>query len=50
MGLVGVFYGRLEYFTAIWYILSACWQFSGNLVNVLVYFVKKNLATLLQTL
>jgi hypothetical protein len=36
----GIFYGNVEYFTVIWYIL---WPF-GNLV--LVYCVKKNLATL----
>jgi hypothetical protein len=49
---VGIFYGHLEYITAIWYIL---WSF-GNLVAVwyippfLVYWIKKNLATLVQTL
>jgi hypothetical protein len=47
---VGIFYGDLEYFKAIWYIL---WPL-GNVVEiwyifpVLVYFVKKNLATLLR--
>jgi hypothetical protein len=46
---VGIFYGHLGYFAAIWYIL---WPF-GNVVviwyifsPVLVCFVKKNLATL----
>jgi hypothetical protein len=47
---VGIFYGHLEYFLVIWYIL---WPFgnlhSGNLVYffpALVYCVMKNLATL----
>jgi hypothetical protein len=44
---VGIIYGHLVYFTAIWYIL---WPF-GNLLVIfpaLVYCVKKNLATLFQ--
>jgi hypothetical protein len=46
---VGIFFGHLEYITAIWYVL---WPF-GNLFAiwcispVLVYYVEKNLATLL---
>jgi hypothetical protein len=47
MEKVGLFYGHLEYFTAIWYIFG---KFSGNSVciffPVLVSCVKKNLATL----
>jgi hypothetical protein len=43
MEKVGIYYGYLEYTTAIWHIL---WPF-GNLVTILVYCVKKNLATLL---
>jgi hypothetical protein len=52
---IGIFYGHLEYFTAIWYIL---WPF-GNVVviwylyiyfPILVNCVKKNLATLGWTL
>jgi hypothetical protein len=46
----GIFYGHLEYFTVIWYIL---WPF-GNVVVIWYIFhcfgifcVKKNLATLL---
>jgi hypothetical protein len=44
----GIFYGHLEYFTVIWYIL---WPF-GNVVVIwyilprFVYCVKTNLATL----
>jgi hypothetical protein len=52
MEIVGTFYGHLEYFKAIpRYIL---WPF-GNVVVIryvfpfLVYFVKKNLATLWET-
>jgi hypothetical protein len=41
----GKFYGSLEYFTVIWYIL---WQFDIFSL-VLVHCVKKNLATLEQT-
>jgi hypothetical protein len=45
---VGIFYGHLEYFTAIWYIFGL---FDNVVViwyifHVLVYCVKKNLATL----
>jgi hypothetical protein len=48
---VAIFYGHLEYFTAVWYIL---WPF-GNVVAVgifppiLVCCAKKNLATLTKT-
>jgi hypothetical protein len=43
---VGLFYGYLVYFTAIWYM----YVFRGHLVNfpVLVCCTKKNLATLVQ--
>jgi hypothetical protein len=46
---VGIFYVQVEYITAIWYIL---WSFGKFVVilyifsPVLVYCVKKNLATL----
>jgi hypothetical protein len=46
----GIFYGHLEYFKVVWYIL---WPF-GNVVAiwysslVLVSCIKKNLATLVQ--
>jgi phosphotransferase system glucose/maltose/N-acetylglucosamine-specific IIC component len=45
---VGIFYGPLANFTANWYILllfGIFWSF-GVCFPVLVYFTKKNLATL----
>jgi hypothetical protein len=30
----GLFYGRLEYFTAVWYILMAIWKCHGNSVYI----------------
>jgi hypothetical protein len=48
---VGSFCGHLEYITAVWYIIGPF----GNLVvswyffPVLIYCIKKNLATLLRT-
>jgi hypothetical protein len=54
MEKVGIFYGHLEYITAIWNLLRPfgiihghsviLWQF-GIISTVLVYCVKKNLAT-----
>jgi hypothetical protein len=41
---VGIFYAHLEYIMAIWYIL---WQFGKS--PLWVYYVKKNLATLIPT-
>jgi hypothetical protein len=49
MEKVGKFYGHLEHITASWYMLWPC----GNLVvisSILVYCVKKNLATLVSTI
>jgi uncharacterized membrane protein SpoIIM required for sporulation len=56
MESVGIFYGRWEYFMAIWYILFTLGLLYGFLVYccgnlvysppLLVYCVKKNLATL----
>jgi hypothetical protein len=48
----GLFYGHLEYFTLIWYII---WQFVNIVViwhisPILVYCVKKNLATLVASI
>jgi hypothetical protein len=47
----GIFYGRSEYFTVLWYIyghLVMLWKF-GIFSFVWVYCVKKNLATLLES-
>jgi hypothetical protein len=48
---VGIFYGNLVYFTAIWYILCPFGISYGYLVffPVLVCCTKKNLATLVRT-
>jgi hypothetical protein len=43
MELVVIFYGQSVYCTAIWYIE---WSF-GTFYPVLVYYIKKNLATLI---
>jgi hypothetical protein len=51
MEKVGVFNGHLKYIMAVWYILMAIWYTLwpfGIIFHVLVYCVKKNLATLLR--
>jgi hypothetical protein len=51
MEKVGIFFGYFEYITAIWHIfghLVIQWKF-GIFSPVLVYCVKKNLATLIPT-
>jgi hypothetical protein len=49
---VGIFYGHLVYFTAIWYILRIFWYILwlfGIFLANLVCLPKKNLATLQRT-
>jgi hypothetical protein len=41
---VGTYYGHLEYFVAIWSIVTSF----GILIPVLVFFTKKNVATLVR--
>jgi hypothetical protein len=45
---VGIFYGHLVYFTAIWHAFWTFGIFCGNFFPVLVCCTKKNLATMFQ--